>query len=155
MNKNNKGFTIIELMIAIAIVGILAALAIPAYNNYLNRSKASEAFTMAVPYKIAIAECLQNGNNSIECKSSEKGIPTEAGGRYGNIKALDGAVNYQFNNTDAKLKGTIVQLKAIESSGTISWSCAYKLSADSAKAGIDATIFPSSLSCNQSSNLSY
>lgn len=153
--KKNKGFTIIELMIAIAIVGVLAAIAIPAYNNYLNRSKASESFTMAAPYKIAIAECLQNGNLNSECKSNEKGIPAEASGRYGNIKVTDSAINYQFNDTDAKLKGTIVQLKAVESSGTITWKCSYKLSSNTVAAGIDSTIFPNNLSCNLNSGLAY
>ncbi|MBX9866814.1 MAG: pilin, partial [Burkholderiales bacterium] len=56
----HQGFTIIELMITLAIIGVLAALALPSYNNYLEKSKVSEAFNMIKPFEVGIIECSQD-----------------------------------------------------------------------------------------------
>ena len=62
MNANiQKGFTLIELMIVIAIIGILAAIAIPSYQNYIARSQAAEAFTLADGLKTSLATNRQAG----------------------------------------------------------------------------------------------
>ena len=55
-NKSQQGFTLIELMIVIAILAILMAIAIPAYQDYISRSKASEGIAMVAPAKLAVAE---------------------------------------------------------------------------------------------------
>lgn len=60
MNKNNKGFTLIELMITVAIVGILAAVALPAYQDYVARSQVSEGLTLVSGAKPVIAEYYSN-----------------------------------------------------------------------------------------------
>ncbi len=59
--KTQKGFTLIELMIVIAIIGILAAVALPAYQNYTKKAKFTEVVASVSPYKTAIDLALQKG----------------------------------------------------------------------------------------------
>jgi len=69
--RAQRGFTLIELMIVVAIIGILAAIAIPQYQDYVTRSRWSDAISAAGPLKTAIAECLQNNNGTVaECNNT-------------------------------------------------------------------------------------
>ncbi|MEG5264707.1 prepilin-type N-terminal cleavage/methylation domain-containing protein [Pseudomonas sp. JDS28PS106] len=63
--NTQKGFTLIELMIVVAIIGILAAIAIPQYQDYVTRARWAENNTVIAPVKAAIAECLQVSNSTI------------------------------------------------------------------------------------------
>lgn len=63
--KAQKGFTLIELMIVVAIIGILAAIAIPQYQNYVTRARWADNNTIIAPVKAAVAECLQLNNSAI------------------------------------------------------------------------------------------
>ncbi|ABE74053.1 pilin [Psychrobacter cryohalolentis] len=80
MNTAQKGFTLIELMIVIAIIGILAAIAIPAYQDYIARSQVAEAFALTAGQKTAIAEYAQtNGVYPGTATAPTNGSLTAAG----------------------------------------------------------------------------
>ena len=68
--KAEGGFTLIELMIVVAIIGILAAVAIPAYSDYTAKAKAANALTAADPYKTAVAMCGQEAGGFDDCNTA-------------------------------------------------------------------------------------
>lgn len=80
MNANQKGFTLIELMIVVAIIGILAAIAIPAYQNYIAKSQVSEAFTLMGGAKADV-------NTNLQSNLCTKGsaTPDSVEGKYGTL----------------------------------------------------------------------
>ena len=80
MRKVQQGFTLIELMIVVAIIGILAAIAIPSYQNYVLKAKFTEIVQATAPYKIAIEGCFQDLQDITKCGTpGANGIPADAG----------------------------------------------------------------------------
>ena len=73
--RAQSGFTLIELMIVVAIAGILAAVAIPQYGDYTMRAKVSNVLAAAAPLKTAVALCVQeNGGEAAACNTPEKNV---------------------------------------------------------------------------------
>jgi type IV pilus assembly protein PilA len=75
INANQKGFTLIELMIVVAIIGILAAIALPAYQNYTDKAKFTEVINATAAAKSAVEVCAQVDGDTDLCDAGSKGIP--------------------------------------------------------------------------------
>ena len=92
MVKTQKGFTLIELMIVIAIIGILAAVAVPQYGQYTKRAKFSEVITATNSAKTAVTICYQENNTVTGCDGGAAGtdIPADitAANAYGSVATL-------------------------------------------------------------------
>ncbi|HGH6762390.1 TPA: pilin [Neisseria meningitidis] len=127
MNTLQKGFTLIELMIVIAIVGILAAVALPAYQDYTARAQVSEAILLAEGQKSAVTEYYLNhgewpGNNS------SAGVATSANikGKYvEKVEVAKGVVTAEMKSTGVnnEIKGRKLSLWAKRQDGSVKWFC--------------------------------
>jgi len=88
LKQTQKGFTLIELMIVIAIIGILAAVAVPQYGQYTKRAKFSDVISQVAPYKTATALCIQDTNDTAGCGHGLEGIGPEITADVGNLATL-------------------------------------------------------------------
>ena len=129
MKSVQKGFTLIELMIVIAIIGILAAIAIPAYQNYTIRAQVSEGLSLAGGIETAFDECYANkGTATGGCLSLPNvGISKVISGTYVTSMALKSGVitaTYGGANANAAISGKTITMAAYASpNGDISWIC--------------------------------
>jgi type IV pilus assembly protein PilA len=129
MKKIQKGFTLIELMIVVAIIAILAAIAIPAYQDYLIRSQVSEGAVLSDGAKTAIAEFYSN-KGVFPSANASAGLATPASiaGKY--ILSVDagatpGIIKATFNSTNANkaIQTKVLSFSAITHTGSIAWTC--------------------------------
>tara|TARA_Y100000591_G_C21754953_1_gene656876 strand:+ start:796 stop:1233 length:438 start_codon:yes stop_codon:yes gene_type:complete len=125
--KKEQGFTLIELMIVVAIIGILAAVALPAYQNYTNRAKVTEALSVAAAAKLAVAETFTS-NGALPTTNTEAGLPTSTDMNGTDVLSVavggSGVITVTMrNSTNAVLSDKTVTLTPTTSAGSITWAC--------------------------------
>ncbi|WP_319001430.1 pilin [Burkholderia cepacia] len=132
-NTTQKGFTLIELMITVAIVGILAAVALPAYQDYTIRGQVAEGLTLAEGAKTAIAENYANNGDLTKITTNADVNYSGASGKYVSTVAVGagGVITATFSNTapqvaNTKINGGTVTLTPAPDAagtGTLIWTC--------------------------------
>ncbi|EMS6030716.1 pilin, partial [Neisseria gonorrhoeae] len=127
MNTLQKGFTLIELMIVIAIVGILAAVALPAYQDYTARAQVSEAILLAEGQKSAVTEYYLNNGIWPE-NNGDAGVanPDKIKGKYvKQVEVAKGVVTAQMasSGVNKEIKDKKLSLWAKRQDGSVKWFC--------------------------------
>lgn len=123
--KNQKGFTLIELMIVVAIIAILAAIAIPQYNDYTARAQMTEAYTLAAGLKTPIAEAFAQDNGDGSCSVPANSVTK---GKYVAKVEADGdsdacviTATMESTGVNDKVNGKKVDLTYDSADGA--WTC--------------------------------
>ena len=129
MKKVQQGFTLIELMIVVAIIGILAAVAIPAYQDYTIRAKVTEGLSLAGAAKVAVAETYSSKGNAPSTNLSA-GLPTAASINGNSVLSIvltpGGIINIQYRaglgGTPLADNGTVLMVPSFLAGG-VKWTC--------------------------------
>jgi type IV pilus assembly protein PilA len=127
--KKQQGFTLIELMIVVAIIAILAAIALPAYQDYTTRAKISEALVMAAPAKLAVAETASSIGALGSVTADNSGYTFPGATKYvGDIVITDQTGEVTITTTVPNAEGDIL-LTPTEMAGSaqLTWVCSSEI----------------------------
>lgn len=121
-----QGFTLIELMIVVAIIGILAAIAIPAYQDYTIRAKVSEGLQLASSAKVAVAET-ENSTGAVPTDNPSAGLPQPVsinGNDVGSVTVGSaGSIWIEYSSTEPAIHDSSIVLTPSFQAGSVSWDC--------------------------------
>ena len=130
MKRVQNGFTLIELMIVVAIIGILAAVAIPAYQDYTIRAQVSEGLSLASGAKTALAE-YYNQRGEFPGSNASLGLQTSTSITGSYVDRVDagtgtngGIIEVRFgNDVNTQIDQQFLEISAVTSAGSIKWVC--------------------------------
>lgn len=128
MTKLQKGFTLIELMIVVAIIGILAAIAIPAYQDYTIRAQVSEGMNMAAAAKAAVAETYLNRGTAPanRLQAGMTATATDTAGKYVSaVEVVNGLISVTYGNEANTniASNTLTLTPYISIDRSVAWRC--------------------------------
>ena len=125
MKKTQQGFTLIELMIVVAIIGILAAIAIPAYQDYTIRAKVTEGLNLAAAAKLAVAETYTAEGTFLSPNNASYGLSGTIEGN--NVESVlvqgNGRVSVLYTNLGAGITGSVALTPDVSQPGSVQWEC--------------------------------
>lgn len=127
MRSVQKGFTLIELMIVVAIIGILAAVALPAYSDYTARSQMSEAMSLSSGARTAVAEFKMNeGSWPADNAAAGLSAAVDIKGKYvAQVSVEEGVITatMQTSGITNTIAGKTLILSPVSNTGSIDWKC--------------------------------
>lgn len=101
---NQRGFTLIEVMVVVAIVAVLSAIAVPGYQNYIRKAALIDVLRTVIAFKTGVELCSFDNPSFAGCNSGSGTIPADTPGRYiKSVKAENGVVTVQGNSSLAAL----------------------------------------------------
>ena len=125
--KKQQGFTLIELMIVVAIIGILAAIAIPAYQDYTIRAQVSEGLNLSGGAKAAVSE-FRMDRGAWPSDNTAAGLattPTDINGKYVvSVGVTDGLITVEYGaDANATITGLELLMSPLDQGGSVEWVC--------------------------------